>query len=44
MKDGNEIITVDNGIVVNEIEKCFLREFFCYSYNKNVKTAEQVLV
>ena len=31
-KDGNETISVDNGIVVNEIEKLLSREFVCYGY------------
>ena len=36
-KDGNGTISVDNGIVVNEIEKLLSREFVCYGYKKTAK-------
>ena len=36
-KDGDEIISVDNGIVVNEMEKLLSREFVCYGYKKIAK-------
>ncbi|MEM0135566.1 MAG: transposase [Thermoplasmatales archaeon] len=36
-KDGNETIIVDNGIVVNEMEKLLSREFVCYGYKKTAK-------
>ena len=36
-KDGDEIISVDNGIVVNEMEKLLSREFVCYGYKKTAK-------
>ena len=36
-KDGDEITIVDNGIVVNEMEKILSREFVCYGYKKTAK-------
>ncbi|EQD75615.1 transposase [mine drainage metagenome] len=36
-KDGNEITTVDDSIVVEEMEKLLSREFVCYGYKKTTK-------
>jgi putative transposase len=37
MKDGNETTTVDNSIIVNEIEYLLSKEFVCYGYKKTAK-------
>ena len=36
-KEGDEISIVDNGIVINEIEKILSRGFVCCGYKKTVK-------
>jgi len=37
MKDGNETTTVDNSIIVDEMEYLPSREFACYGYKKTAK-------
>ena len=36
-RDGDETTIVDNGIVVNELEKLLSRVFVCYGYKKTAK-------
>ena len=36
-RDGNETITADNNIVVDEMEKLLSKEFVCYGYKKTAK-------
>ena len=36
--NGDETTIVDNGIVVNEMEKLLSREFVCYGYKKTANS------